>query len=309
MRDIVLSGGVEITSSRPMEGKPAHMREPVSMGEVWYRANYGADQAYWYQMGMGEGVGVKVVQYASDYGLTIKDMDETLAHAAINNRRAAVRNPRALFATKEFADEAKENGFNDTMEYMKSKYNPLVGTALRPNYAGYTADGASALIVCPTEMAKKFTDKYVEVIGIGLSTASGYHDNRIIAKEAFAQAYEMAKIDPSKDVDYMHVHDCPIQTHIIDTEIGGYFKPGESWHAIQEGRTAFDGDRPLGTSGGRTSMGHAFSASAGAEIAEAVWQMRGANGDRQIKPAPEVSVVENVGHGMTTCVTVLRSHN
>lgn len=310
VHDVVLSGGVEISSSRPMEGKPAHMREPMDQGELWYRIDYGADQAYWYPTGKSGGVDEFCVAYAKKHGLTLQQMHDTMAHSAINNRYNGIRNPLATFAKKDFTEEAKGRGFDDPMDYMQSKFNAKIGLLYRPFFGAITADGASALIVCPTEMAKKLTDDYVEVIGFGSAAACGYHSMDAVTEEAFAQAYAMAGIkDPYTEVDYMHVHDCNICAQFVDSEIGGYFHQGEAWRAIQEGRTRFDGDKPLSTSGGRNSMGHAFAASGGAEIAEAVWQMLGKAGSRQVNPAPEISVVHNFGHGINANVTVLRAHN
>jgi acetyl-CoA C-acetyltransferase len=312
--DIVLSGGVEITNSRPMEGKPAHMREPISQGELWYRTNYGADQAYWYPGGLAVPslCDFACMTYAKKYGLTLEQMGDTLNAASINNRRNAVRNPLATTYHKELADEARDNGFSDVKEYMKSNFNPKIGTIMRALNGATVVDGASALIVCPTEMARSFTDHPIDVIGFGSAVTIPYHEAEAVwesEKEAFAQAYKMAKINPYRDIDYMHVHDCLISTHFAVTETGGYFRPGEAWRAIIEGRTAFDGDKPISTTGGRSSMGHAWSASAGAEITEAVRQMRGLCGARQIKPTPEVRVIHNLGHGIHVNVSVLRTHS
>jgi acetyl-CoA C-acetyltransferase len=311
--DIVLSGGIEITGSRPMEGKPAHMREAISQAELWYRTDYGADQAYWYFGGLAVPsiCDFPAMLYAKKYGLTLEQMGDTLNAASISNRRNALLNPRATTYKKDFQEEAKEHGFSDVKEYMKSNFNPKIGTIMRAFNGATVVDGASALIVCPTEMAKSFSAHPVEVIGFGSATAIPYHEMSLpwkVEEEAFAQAYKMAKINPYRDIDYMHVHDCLISSHFASAEAGGYFRPGEAWRAIQDGRTAFDGDKPISTTGGRTSMGHAWSASAGAEIAEAVWQMREKAGGRQIKPTPEVSVVHNLGHGVHVNVSVLRTH-
>ena len=54
-------------------------------------------------------------------------------------------------------------------------------------------------------------------------------------------------------------------------------------------------------------MGHAYAASVGAEIAEAVWQMRGQGGERQISPAPQTSVVHGVGGRVTAFAGVLQA--
>jgi acetyl-CoA C-acetyltransferase len=221
-------------------------------------------------------------------------------------------NPLSTTYCRSFEEDGKERGFDNVMDYMKSQFSPKVGTIMRALHGATPVDGASALIVCPTEMARQFSDHPIEVIGFGSSVGIPYHEVGEYVEfdsEAFNQAYKMANIDPYRDVDYMHVHDCVPYTHFMATEAGGYFRPGEAWQAILDGRTRFDGDKPISTTGGRSTMGHAWAASGGAEIAEAVRQMRGLCGLRQIKPFPEVCVVHNNGMGMHTNVVVLRNQD
>jgi len=313
VRRVVLSGGVEITGSRPKEGKPPHIREPMIPEELWFRTNYGADQAYWYPSGLAPAymLDLAVIAYGKKYGLTLEQLDDALNAASISNRRNGVRNPKATTFKKEFAEEAKEHGFGDVNEYLKSRFNPKIGAIARMYHLAIPVDGASALILCPASMAKGLTDHPIDVIGFGSTANVYYHEAELpwqLDQGAFAQAYEMAKINPHKDVDYMSIHDC-MGLQFTSGEAAGYFHPGEGWRVIMEGRTAFDGDRPLSTTGGRTVMGHAWSASAGAEIAEAVRQMRGLCGTRQIKPVPEVSVIHNIGHGAHCSVCVLRTRS
>lgn len=52
-------------------------------------------------------------------------------------------------------------------------------------------------------------------------------------------------------------------------------------------------------------MGHAFGASAGADIYEAVKQMRGQADARQVERPPRIAAVHNHGYGMHSAVTVL----
>ena len=58
-----------------------------------------------------------------------------------------------------------------------------------------SADGAACVIVCPTEMAKKYTDKPVEVLGIGASCLELMrpHNEMEITKEAARQVYQMTR--------------------------------------------------------------------------------------------------------------------
>ena len=232
VRRIVLSAGVETTCSRPKEGKPAHMREPMEPGDLWFRTNYGADQAYWYPSGLAPAymADFAAIAYGKKYGLTLEQLEDTLNAASISSRRNGVRNPRATIFKKEFAEEAKERGFSDVKEYMKSKFNPRVGSIARAYNLAVPIDGASALIVCPTSMAREFTDQPIDVIGFGSTANIYYHEAELpwkMDEEAFAQAYRMAKIDPYKDVDYISIHDCLNATLLASGEAGGYFRPGE----------------------------------------------------------------------------------
>ncbi len=302
-----------MTKSRPIQGKPAGLREPISVGEISYLASmYTLDQAYWYYGGTSAAVigDLCATAYAKKYGVTMSQVEDAMNTAAMTNRANAVINPLATQAKIDFQQEAIANGFKNAQEYMKSDFNRKIGLIMRLFHGALVVDGASALIVCPTEMAKSFSKRPIDVLGFGSAAEITYHEVDAVwemEKISFNQAYEMAGITPD-EIDYMYVHDCFVAMHLTSTEAGGYFKPGEAWRAILDGRTAIKGDRPLSTTGGRTSMGHAFAATGGAEITEAVRQMRGECGVRQIHPEPEVSVVHNMGGGMHCNVVVLRSH-
>jgi acetyl-CoA C-acetyltransferase len=92
---------------------------------------------------------------------------------------------------------------------------------------------------------------------------------------------------------------------IVTAEMIGYVEPGKSLHYARDGRFRFDGDRPMSTHGGRHAFGHAWAASAGSDVYEAVLQMRGDAGKRQIPKRPEVAVIHTHGYAMIGTVLVL----
>ena len=71
-------------------------------------------------------------------------------------------NPLAMYRTP-FEEIAKELGFDDPMEYLRSPFNPKTTQYLRVTGNAPSADGSACVIVCPTEMAHQFEQKPIEV--------------------------------------------------------------------------------------------------------------------------------------------------
>jgi len=109
-----------------------------------------------------------------------------------------------------------------------------------------------------------------------------------------------------EDIKYLHVHDCSYIMGICTAEQTGYLKKGKGLEAAREGRLRFDGDRPMSTHGGRMAFGHAWAASAGSDTYEAVKQMRGEAGKRQIPKKPEISVIGTQGYAIISTMLVLK---
>lgn len=308
MADTVLSCAVETTSCVPAAGKPAHFREQMPTDELWEKTMYGCDHGYAYWSGTPTSFDGASLEYAKRHGLTLEQLDDVLNSAAYNNRRAGVLNPKAVMATKTFDEEAAEHGMTNGMEFLLSEFNPKFSVSARFLHCAATCDGASAIIVMANDCVKKYglESRAVEVAGFG--TAAATLASQIEQYEAAARAaYRMAGItDPRREIDYFSPHDCLIARQFTQSEATGFFQPGEAWQYILEGRTAWDGDRPFHTSGGRSSMGHAWSASAGAEVAEAVIQMRGEAGARQTKVPVQCAMIMNEGAGPNVNVTILK---
>jgi acetyl-CoA C-acetyltransferase len=312
--DIVLLTGVEILNS-VMDEKPLEKRiqpgkrVPIDPNDQFDFVANGFDQAYFQPFGFDVVGGLSafpILAYAKKYRLTIDSMDEAQSAASISLRRNAARNPRA-WQRQEFSEIAKEAGFKSAMEYMKSVYNPFICWPVRALHVFNIADGAAALVLCPSEDAKKYTKTPVDVLGVGHAAGLPYYPDPLslpAEKAAFEQAYRMANIAVKK-IEYLGLHDCMVHQHFTVSEMAGYFAPGEAWHAILDGRTAFDGDKPINTHGGSPSMGNAHGTSGITEIVEAVLQMRGEAGDRQMVRPPNIAVCHALGAGPTFGVTVL----
>jgi len=172
-------------------------------------------------------------------------------------------------------------------------------------------DGASCLILTKPELARKFTDSPVHIIGSGQASDSiGIYERDEFTslravKVAAKQAFEMSGLSP-KDVDVAEVHDCFTIAEIIAYEDLGFCKPGEGGKLIEEGVTSLDGEVPVNTSGGLKSKGHPVGATGTAQAYEIFLQLTGQAEKRQVKDA-EVGLTHNVGgSGATAVVHIYR---
>ncbi len=305
--DIVLTGCVEMSCGLPVVGKPAHIRRPLKTEDIIPDLEAIMDRAYTRALGGGHiGQDDWIDLYKNTYGLTDEQVDEVLNTMSYHGRRAAALNPLAMLRTP-FEEEAKKYGFDDPMAYLRSPFNPKTTQYLRVTGNSPGADGAACVIVCPTEMAHKFKQTPIEVLGIGASALELMrpHNEMEITKEAGRQVYEMTGLKP-EDIDLLLVNDFVLPSQLCAAEELGYLPRGEGWKMVLEGRTAFDGDKPINPHGGRTSYGHAFGASGMADVYEAVLQLRGQAGERQVKNNPKTAMLRGFGGGQNCRIPILR---
>jgi acetyl-CoA C-acetyltransferase len=304
MYDIVLVGGVEKMTSLPTEG----------VTDVLASA---ADGLYEVPAGL---------TFPGIYGALAKahmDRYETslnhLLKVGIKNHNNGALNPKAQFNTslrdlmERRKARAQQRGepvpdWQDEMDFLNdAQANPWVAWPLRLYDCAPITDGASCVLLVSSDLARNFTAKPVHIVGTGQATGRPLHDAEELtslaaAKVASAQAYEMAGVTP-EDIQVAEVHDCFTIAEIIATEDLGFFAPGEGPRAVDEGRTARTGDKPINTSGGLKAKGHPVGASGIAQVIEVFQQLRGEAGPRQLQNANlEVGLTHNVGGTGGTCV-------
>jgi acetyl-CoA acetyltransferase len=173
------------------------------------------------------------------------------------------------------------------------------------------SDGASCLILTKPELAKKYTDTPVHIIGSGqASDTIGIYEREtltslVAAKLAAKKAYEMAGVTPN-EIDVAEVHDCFTIAEIIAYEDLGFCKPGEGGRLVEEGETRLGGRIPVNTSGGLKAKGHPVGATGTAQAYEIYLQLTGQAEKRQVKNA-EIGLTHNVGgSGATATVHIYR---
>ena len=242
-----------------------------------------------------------------------------LLKVAIKNHQNGALNPKAQFNVtihdlmERRLARAQERGqpvpeYHDEMDFLNDpQANPWIAWPLRLYDCAPITDGAACVLLVSSDIARNFTDKPVEIAGTGQASGRPLHDadeltSLSAAKVASQLAYEMAGVTPG-DIQVAEVHDCFTIAEIVAIEDLGFFAPGEGPRAVDEGRTALNGDKPINTSGGLKAKGHPVGASGIAQIAEVFHQLRGEAGERQVNNTGlELGLTHNVGGTGGTCV-------
>lgn len=156
-------------------------------------------------------------------------------------------------------------------------------------------DGAAAAIVCSEEFLKKIgKDRAVKIYASVLGQGSDREpDGEDIGERMGKLAYKAAGLSP-KDIDFAELHDATAYGELHQTETMGFCAPGEGGIYAESGATKLGGERPINTSGGLEGRGHPIGASGLAQIYEAVVQLRGEAGNRQIEGA-RIGLCQNGG--------------
>jgi acetyl-CoA C-acetyltransferase len=240
---------------------------------------------FFYEGGNGASFPGLFASIARSYMATHKASEEDLALVAVKNHENGILNPKAHVR--------KEITIDDVLK------SPVVASPLKLYDCCPFSDGASAVILCNEEFAKRGSRQYVEVIGSGRGASPAAVQGRIdittipSTVNAANQAYKMAGITP-KDVDFAEVHDCFTIAEIIDIEDLGFFQKGTAAHAVREGATKRNGEIPINPSGGLKSKGHPIGATGVGQVAEVFEQFMGKAGGRTVKNA-EIALTHNFG--------------
>ncbi len=226
------------------------------------------------------------------YGTT----EEDLSWVSVKNHQHGALNPKAQFRNK------------FTLEQVMG--SSLVAEPLRLLHCSPVSDGAGAVIRCPLDRAKKYTDKPVRIAASAQATsAMALADRRdpafLDAVQLTAErAYKQAGIGP-RDIDLAEVHDCFAIAEICCIEALGFFDKGKANKAAENGLTALGGQIPVNTSGGLKSKGHPVGATGIAQAIEVFEQLRGESGDRQVKDA-RYGLTQNMGgSGASSVIHIL----
>jgi len=161
------------------------------------------------------------------------------------------------------------------------------------------SDGAAAVVLCPMDVARKYTDRPVKVAAsMQASDTLALFQRKDITTfaattAAARQAYSFAKIEP-KDIAVAEVHDHFTIEGILALQDLGFFERGKAGKAVLNGETLIGGKIAVNTSGGLKARGHPIGATGVAQIVEIAKQLRGDADKRQVSNA-KYGLTQNAG--------------
>jgi acetyl-CoA acetyltransferase len=228
-------------------------------------------------------------RHMHDYGTT----REQLAEVAVAAREWAKLNPKAF-----------ERDHLTVEDVLASR---MISTPLSLLDCCLVTDGGGALIVTSAERAKELRKPPVYLLG----TAEAHWHRNIsqmpdltvtAASESGPRAYEMAGVSP-EEVDVVMLYDAFTITPILFLEDLGFCEKGEGGPFVEDGRIAPGGELPVNTNGGGLSYNHPGMYGL-LLVIEAVRQLRGECGDRQVEEA-EVAIAHGNGGVLSSQVTAV----
>ena len=209
---------------------------------------------------------------------------EQLASVVVSMRKWAALNPNAMLRRELSVEEVLNSD--------------MVATPFTKREGNVLADGGAAFIVTTVERAKDLQNPPVYPLGFGSSVChySISQDSdltRLGFYEASKEAYEMAGLKPS-DIDVAELYDGYPVFPLITLEGLGLCERGEAGSFVYEGNTWPGGKLPMTTNGGMLGQGHTAAGGGVAILVEAIRQLMGKAGERQVKDA-RIAVESSMG--------------
>ena len=227
-----------------------------------------------------------------EYGTT----REQMAWIALNARRNAARNPKAIYRDPL------------TMEdYLSARW---ISTPFCLYDCDVPVDGATAIVLSHADAARDLRRRplRIEAVGSALHGRPSWDQfddlTTMAMRDAAKMMWSRTDLRPS-DVDVAQCYDGFSFLAMAWLEALGFCGKGESGPFIEGGaRIALDGELPLNTNGGQLSGGrlHGYGF-----LHEACVQLWGEGGERQVPGDPEVAVAAAGGGPLGGCLLITKT--
>ena len=232
-------------------------------------------------------------RYMDKFGIT----QEQCGMVSVKNHGNAFNNPYAHLPLKITVEDVSRSR--------------MLADPIKLLDASPISDGACAIILAKEEYARKITKRPVWIRGVGYCADAYNLGDRDLAdcqalEDAAQRAYRMAGVsDPRKEIDVVELYDAFSYQELLWSEGLGLCGRGEGGRLVESGATSMKGDIPVNPSGGLLSA-HTVTVAGLVRIAEAVLQLRGEAGARQIHDV-QAALAHGVNGpcGQSHCVWVL----
>lgn len=222
-------------------------------------------------MGPNSKIALVMRRHMQDYGTTL----DHLGKIAVTCRDHATLNPNAYLRKSLTIDEYKNSR--------------LIADPIRLLDCVMPANGGKAFILASAERARRFPKPPVFLRGFGewhnptFGPRSQSDALLMGVKESARIAFEMAGVT-HKEIDFLQLYDDYIVIVLMQIEDLGFCEKGDV-KFYDSTDFSFKGDLPIQTSGGMVNCGQPSTAGGMLHVIEAVRQLRGEGGARQVPHA------------------------
>jgi acetyl-CoA acetyltransferase len=214
-----------------------------------------------------------------EYGSTSED----LGAIAVQGRAHASRNPHAVARTPITIDD-----------YLGGRW---ISEPFRVFDCCYEVDGAVAIVLTSTERAADLPHRPVHILGAADSNRFGGSVDQwddltsMFSRDTAPKLWARTGLKAT-DMDVALMYDCFTFTVMATFEDFGFCEKGEVGDYFREGRATYGGDVVVNPHGGLLSEGYIHGLN---HHYEAVLQLRGDAGDRQVSGAETALVTSGAG--------------
>lgn len=231
-------------------------------------------------MGPNSKIALVMRRYMHDYGITL----DQLGKIAVTARYHATLNPDA-YLKKPLTLE----------EYKSSR---LIADPMRLLDCVLPANGGKAFIVASAERAKRLAKRPIFVLGHGEwhnpTFGPRFHSDPLVigVNESGNRALEMAGVGLEK-IDFLELYDDYVVIVMMQIEDLGFCEKGDASY-FDSTDFSVKGNLPIQTGGGMINCGQPSTAGGMLHVIEAVRQLRGDGGKRQVRNA-KIGLVTGLG--------------
>ncbi|BFM07038.1 thiolase family protein [Halioxenophilus aromaticivorans] len=232
-------------------------------------------------------------RYQHVYGLSDEELQDMLWQVVEFTRVNACQNPHA------------QQGHQLTKEQYLAK--TVIAEPLRSVDCSLLSDGAVAVVISragefkgrsPAVTLAGWGYEFDPIPDMDFYTQSPWLPDLPACRRATNKALSLAKLRLD-DVDLFQIYDCFSIAVILQIEAMGLCPPGQGRHLIKDDNTLFNGRVPVNTHGGLLAHGYLLGVG---HLAEAVHQLRGQAGNRQVENAKAAFVGAGPGRQYTSLI-------